>query len=598
VSAPGGGAVAGGPGGPRRILIVNITRLGDQLQTSPTIAGLKERHPGAEITMLGDRHYTEVCHGIPGVDRVYEIDLDRLGQDLVDGGVKLVDAYRYLEGVVRELRNPGFDLALNYSSSRMSGVFMRLLRVRDCRGWSMDSEGHRLITHPWSRLFCASVLNRRYTPYNLVDFYCRVAGVRPRERRLWYTVTPAARARAAALRAEHGVRPDARVVALQAGASHAIRQWPAAAFAALGRLLRERLGARTVLVGGPGDAALAQQIAAEIGDDAIVACGRTTVAELAALLGRTALLVSGDTGPMHLAAAVGTPVVALFFGPAYVWETGPYGADNVVLQTRIACAPCSHTVACLAPVCREELTPEMVFWAVHDRLAQDYAALARRAAGWPVVDIYRIGFDAEGMYDPTPLVPRADRVEALRLAFRELWRLALDGRGDEGAAAARLRARWAARGGRGAALDWTHERAALARLLALARRGQALAASLVVEASRPEPALARLEALAADTEGLDAEILRLGHVHEAVATLARMFGFGKENLSDTLAVDVLARETVALYGDLARWAGLGQRLVDVVDGARRGAAAGAPAAMDDGVDGAGPGEATEAVSPA
>jgi ADP-heptose:LPS heptosyltransferase len=546
-----------------RILIVNITRIGDQLQTSPTIAGLKARYPRARITLAGDIHHTEVCHGIPGVDRVYELDLDRIGRALLAGGAGIVDAFRYTEAVVHDLRRERFDLALNFSSSRMSSVFMRLLRIPDCRGWTMDSEGHRLIAHAWSRLFVASVLHRRYTPYNLVDFYCRVAGVRPPAPRLWYEAAPEGRACARNLLSEAGVGGGERLVALQPGASNSVRQWPAAAFAALGRLLRDRLGARVLVLGAASETESCAGIVRDIGERALSAAGRTDLPTLAALLERAALLVTGDTGPMHLAVAVATPVVAFFFGPAYVWETGPYLADSIAFQTRIACSPCHHAVRCLAPVCRDELTPEMVFAAVHDRLAEDYDTLAQRARGWPAVDVYRIGFDEDGMYDPRPLGPRPEPTEALRLVYREMWRAALDGAPDEATATARLRARWRARMGE-CAPDLAAVRRALRALGALAARGQALGADLGREASRQGPEIERLERLAGAIEAVDAEIERQGWVEDAVGALARAFVFGKENLTETHALDVLARETAELYGGLARWAGMSLRLLDAV----------------------------------
>jgi ADP-heptose:LPS heptosyltransferase len=549
-----------------RILIVNITRIGDQLQTSPTIAGLRERYPDADITMAGDAQHTEVCYGIPGVAHVYELDLNRIGRDLLRGGTKLVDAYRYVEQVVRDLRAHGYDLAFNFSSSRMSSVFMRLLRIPDCRGWMMDSEGNRLIVHPWSRLFVASVLNRRFTPYNLVDFYCRVAGVRPRERRLWYTPTRGAEGHAAALLSEAGVREGDRVIALQPGASNAVRQWPATSFATLGRLVHERLGAWILLVGSAADRPLCEEIATEVGERAIIAAGRTDIPVLAALLDRAMLLVTGDTGPMHLATAVGTPVVAFFFGPAYVWETGPYGADNIAFQTRLQCSPCHHAARCLAPICREELTPEMVFWAVNDRLAQDYVTLSCRARSWSAVDVYRTSFDAGGMYDPIPLAPRLDATEALRLLYREMWRAALDGAEDNAAAQARLAERWQARRGHAAAIDFREQRRALERLHTLGRRGQTLAATLLIEAGQADPSMERLEALTAEMEEVDARIAQQGYVEEAVATLSRTFTFTKENLSDTRTLEVIGRETVDLYRGLGQWTALSLELLDVIDG--------------------------------
>src|SRR5207248_1941798 len=81
-------------------------------------------------------------------------------------------------------------------------------------------------------------------------------------------------------------------------------------------------------------------------------------AELGALLARADVLVTPDTGPMHMAVAVGTPVVALFFGPALPFDTGPYAADHVCLHAEVACAPCDHNVTCLEPFCRDTLAPE------------------------------------------------------------------------------------------------------------------------------------------------------------------------------------------------------------------------------------------------
>ena len=81
----------------RKILIVNLTRFGDLLQTSATIAGLKELHPQAELTVLVERNFAEVCHGLPGIDRVREIDLDQLGRLIISGtGQRVAESYNGL----------------------------------------------------------------------------------------------------------------------------------------------------------------------------------------------------------------------------------------------------------------------------------------------------------------------------------------------------------------------------------------------------------------------------------------------------------------------------------------------------------------------
>ena len=527
----------------RKIFVLNLTRLGDLLQTSPTIAGLKAMDPSAEVTVCVDRNFAEVCRGLPGVDRVWEIELDRLGRFVL--GNDLRGAYREVDALVTALRAERFDVAINYSSSRMSAVLMRLIGVADTRGWTMTADGHRLITHRWSRLFSASALTRRQAPFNLVDYYKRVAGVTAGPRRLLFTVSAAARERAATLLtgAGHGTEP---LVALQLGASRDVRRWPARSFVALARELDRSLGARVVLCGGHGERAVAGEVAAALGGRAIDACGRTSIAELGALLERADVLVTSDTGPMHMAVAVGTPVVALFFGPALPVDTGPYAADQVCLHADVPCAPCDHNVTCLDPFCRDTLAAAAVAEAVVARRATDWAALGAAADRWTGLRWYRTRFDADGLFDAEPLGtrPPGER-DRLRRAYRTLWKTVLDG--------APL-----------APGDRAPVPAAAGVVRELVRR----AAEAAVLAREVETLVARtdlgaLERGARRLEALDAELLRFGAIHEPVTLLVQMFRFERETL-DGDAVPALAAATRRIHEELETWARLLADLLDPV----------------------------------
>jgi len=147
--------------------------------------------------------------------------------------------------------------------------------------------------------------------------------------------------------AERGLA-GATLAALGPGAAHATKRWPIAHWAALG----ERLGAagyRTVVVGGPEDRGLAQQLVA----------------------GGARVVVSGDTGIMHMATGVGTPVVALFGPTVAQFGFFPYVAPSVVLERELDCRPCSATGTAACPLghhrCLADITPADVAAAV-DRL--------------------------------------------------------------------------------------------------------------------------------------------------------------------------------------------------------------------------------------
>lgn len=537
----------------RRILIVNLTRFGDLLQTSPTVAALRERHPGAAITLLAEKNFADVADGIPGIDHVHRAELDQLGRLLLQGGSALLDGYRCAERLVGDLRGAGFDLAMNLSSSRMTAVFMGLLRIGDVRGWSMTPDGFRVIRHPWARLFATMCLHRRFAAFNLVDYYRAMAGGGGATRRLAYDVDPVAAERAAALLQASGRRDGEPLVALQVGASKAIRQWPAASFTALATELT-RAGARVLLVGGNGDRPLAAAVAAAVGAGAIDTCGRTSVADLAALLARADVLVSGDTGPMHMAVAVGTPVVGLFFGPASPFDTGPYSADNVLLHAAVPCTPCDHNVTCLQPFCRDELRPDVVAAVVTARLAGDWDRIAAVARGAAPIRLYRTGFDAHDLYACTPLGNVPPRPEdELRAAYRATFLATLDGAGLPVSHAPTA----------------TIDVAPFTALGAIARTGETLAARLAVEAANAAPSLAAIARLGRELEVCDQALREHGGTHPETDVLTQLFTFGKENLEGHDVV-ALAQETRELYRALGLQATLMTALLGAATRERHG----------------------------
>jgi len=139
--------------------------------------------------------------------------------------------------------------------------------------------------------------------------------------------------------AEHGIRalpeeldieppsgeppPPARGATLiHPGAASGARRWPAQRFAAVARA-ELAAGRGVVITGGPGEEALASEVAAHAGlDERHVLAGRTDLAELALAVAVARRVVCGDTGVAHLATALRTPSVVLF-GPTSPMEWGP-----------------------------------------------------------------------------------------------------------------------------------------------------------------------------------------------------------------------------------------------------------------------------------
>jgi ADP-heptose:LPS heptosyltransferase len=411
--------------------------MGDMLQASPTISGLRKQYPDAKVTVLIDRQFAKICAGIPGIDEVYVVDLSMVVRCIVRGEDGIVEGYKYVDAMVKDMRTRKFDLVLNISSSPYTAILLSMIDAKQNRGWMADSEGFRLITDPWAMLFAAFVYhsNRDFNSLNLVDLLRSAAEVTEHPRKLMYNPSEDDFAFAAKFIEENGLRTKAGpVIAIQAGASQAKRQWSPVYFARLSQLLVENLGAKLCFVGSAGEQKIIDQIFTHWNHPNMVsALGKTSFGELSALLQGCDLLITGDTGPMHLSVAVGTPVVSLFLASALCFETGPYSAGNIVLQPQISCNPCNPNFSCARPDCHDQITPELVALLTAERLKAGWTPegmnLPESVRLQSEVAIYVTDFDKDGFLVFNPLCGESARAgmaanyyRVARESYKDLWK--------------------------------------------------------------------------------------------------------------------------------------------------------------------------------
>ena len=146
--------------------------------------------------------------------------------------------------------------------------------------------------------------------------------------------------------------------------------WPPAHFARCRR--RDRTAARrspVVLAPGPGEEALAQEIARAMREPALVlAEPPTSLAELVALIAGAALHLGNDTGPRHIAVALGIPTIVLI-GPTDPRHTAHQLERQRVLREAVPCSPCGLKACPIDQRCMTRIAPERVVAAAAELLA-------------------------------------------------------------------------------------------------------------------------------------------------------------------------------------------------------------------------------------
>lgn len=306
--------------------------------TTPAIAALARRFPGAHLTYLVEAAAAPVVRHHPGLSEVIVAErprgLARLACDLA---------------LARRLRARRFDLVVDFHGGPRSAWLTRATGAPTRIGYDLPGRGWCYTRRvSWTR----ALVPPRHSVVNQWELV-RPLGIAPPDRAADPVVMHAdegARARVDARLAAAGVAPGTVLVVMHVSAGNPFRRWPTDRFAALAAGLATSDPARRIVVtSGPSERDAAERVAAEAGrlagaaHHAIVRCGEFELAELREVVARAALYIGGDSGPLHVAATTATPVVALF-GPTLPERSMPWRdpaiGDEAIDAGPLPCRPC------------------------------------------------------------------------------------------------------------------------------------------------------------------------------------------------------------------------------------------------------------------
>ncbi len=293
------------------ILIVQTGKIGDLVCTTPIFRAIKRTWPSAHIGVAVTALVAPLLSGNPYVDDVWLLN----GEPGLGGKLKLI----------RQIRMRGYHWVLVFTPAAI-GVIVGFLAGIPNRALTVLPEVPRLVR---SVLLFAN----RYVSYQLrtsgFEHYCRMVQLigpvdcgEPRE----LFPSDAARAKAAAFFARHGISDGDFPVGISVAAGKRNKEWPPDRFGALADLLIAHYGATIVWVGSADDRSFIGEAKAAMRREeaTIVSAGEFTLAEVSALLKRLQLFIAVDTGPVYIADAMGVPVIDIA-GPHDIRSQTPVG---------------------------------------------------------------------------------------------------------------------------------------------------------------------------------------------------------------------------------------------------------------------------------
>ncbi len=351
-------------GSGKGICVIQMAKLGDLIQTTPLLSQLKRHYPGEELTLVsGQKELSAVAAQLPLVDAV--VDISEL-EDSVDNGASINNREQLPDSLRRK-----FIALYTLNSHRRALALAQKIEAEQKYGPELCGTEIKF-TAVQNFLLAIMSEERSLGRFNLVDVWSSLCPQTKEPLPLkWFSgsdsVLPATEAQF--------------TIALQMGSRHHLRRWPVESFTALTAELTRLLPSfRLLLFGSKDEKSLGKKFESLWAKENVPLeihnlIGQTNLAELAGLCAVSDLLVTGDTGVLHLAAASATKVLALFFGPAYGPETGPYGSGHLIYQAQAPCGPCREDGACRERLCRSLPDPQIAAHFAVTQLKGELASL-------------------------------------------------------------------------------------------------------------------------------------------------------------------------------------------------------------------------------
>ena len=311
------------PGSPARILVINVSRIGDTLLATPMLRALAKAWPAAEITLLAHPKRIDVVRHLPFVASVGSITKRRARWRGWIGGK------RWDVAVVCHFDRPLVAYALRVAD--------RVVAFKQ-NDPALDGRLHHAVEPP-----AFQTLHAARIPLLLAE----ALGVKPDGLRLAYTVTPAEETWARGFLGSVARPDDTPLVGLQIAGFHATRyrDWPVEHFAALcARIAARWPRARFLLFGGEAERPRTAELAKRIGARASDLAGRLALRESAAIMDQLELYIGVDTGPTHIMSALDGAMVALYHCHSSSQAIGPLERPRCYVVDHPRPAPCGPEV--------------------------------------------------------------------------------------------------------------------------------------------------------------------------------------------------------------------------------------------------------------
>lgn len=335
-----------------KFLIIRFDSIGDIVLTTPVLRCLKTQLPGVDLHYLTKPEYKTVIEHNPYLDKIH-----------------LLEEKRGL--TVSHLKAEKFDYIIDLHRNRYSFHIKRLLKVP---AFSVKKLAFQKL------VFTKLKWNVMPREVHVIDRYLKTVepfGVYNDGRGMDYFIAPHEEVPQKDIPTSH----QAGYIGIVTGASFFTKRLPVHKLQELCRKIEHPV----ILLGGPEDAAIGEEIKSVDPIKIYNACGKFSLNESADLIRKAKLVIAHDTGLMHIAAAFKKPVIAIwgsttpslgmypYYGAYFLSQHENFPYDDVQVQ-KLWCRPCTKIGRETCPQghfkCMKNIPIDEVIMKVNERLGR------------------------------------------------------------------------------------------------------------------------------------------------------------------------------------------------------------------------------------
>ncbi len=325
---------------PKRLLIIQLRRIGDVLLSTPVVRAIKLRYPGIRLAFLTESESRSLLEKNPFLDELMVWESAQYTNPA------------YIIRILRALREKRFDTVIDLQGSPRTALASFLSGAKSRVGF--DYRGRELFynikvkreSHPkYGSAFKLDILQ----PFNLSS-----DDLKPE-----IFLTAEALAWGKRFFSRYQLDDSGFKVALSPVSRRPYKRWSLENFSKLASWLASNFRAKVILLWGPGERSIAEKVAENAGTNVLVSEQTQSLQEAAALIQSCNLFIGNDNGLKHIATAVGTPTFTIY-GPSdpASW-TYPDPRNHRYIKGSCSCRG-RQKRKCPGPVCLTSVSVEQV----------------------------------------------------------------------------------------------------------------------------------------------------------------------------------------------------------------------------------------------